>query len=174
MKGDLQHLEKSCIYCGKVYKKGHRSLKWFEQSKYCSQKCNGTVNRERLRSFRYCPIGNHTPHLTRRGVPRPGIGAGFGPDNHNWKGGSSKEYRSAYGQSKHRTWRMLVFVRDNYTCQRCWSRGYLTAHHIKSFSKFPKLRYIVSNGITLCGPCHAAVDPYYRRFHWRRLSTCLA
>jgi 5-methylcytosine-specific restriction endonuclease McrA len=60
---------------------------------------------------------------------------------------------------EYRNWRRAVLKRDNYTCQICGRKSKkkrikLTAHHIKSFSEFPSLRYIVKNGITLCEKCH--------------------
>lgn len=52
-------------------------------------------------------------------------------------------------------WRTAVFKRDNYTCQDCEKRGgYLEARHLKSFKKYPKLRYVLSNGVTLHYECH--------------------
>ncbi len=65
---------------------------------------------------------------------------------------SSKEYKQ---------WRSDVFTRDNWTCQTCGVRGcYIEAHHIKSWAKFPELRYEVSNGVALCLPCHKLTDNY--------------
>jgi len=55
---------------------------------------------------------------------------------------------------QYKKWRMSVFSRDNFTCQFCGNRGYIEAHHIKSWAKYPKLRYKVENGITLCEDCH--------------------
>lgn len=52
-------------------------------------------------------------------------------------------------------WRALVFKRDDYTCQVCHKRGgYLEADHIKPWAFFPKLRFELSNGRTLCRGCH--------------------
>jgi DNA-directed RNA polymerase subunit RPC12/RpoP len=63
-----------------------------------------------------------------------------------------KEYRHT---KQYQDWRISVFERDNYTCQDCTARGgSLEAHHIKTFLKYPKLRYIKENGITLCRKCH--------------------
>lgn len=63
-------------------------------------------------------------------------------------------------QDKVRNWRNKVFKRDDYTCQYCHDRGkkghkiILNAHHIKSWKDYPKERFNISNGITLCEDCH--------------------
>lgn len=56
---------------------------------------------------------------------------------------------------QYQEWRSSVFQRDNYTCQRCGKKGTtLNAHHIEPFNRFEKLRYEITNGITLCVKCH--------------------
>jgi len=57
---------------------------------------------------------------------------------------------------EYQEWRNAVFLRDNFTCQKCGSDkgGYLRAHHVLHFSKHPTLRYDVANGVTLFHRCH--------------------
>lgn len=82
-----------------------------------------------------------------------------GKNHHLWKNGVSKINKSereiAWYSGKYRRWRRAVFERDNYTCKACGIRGgYLQADHIKRWVDYPKLRYNLSNGQTLCYSCH--------------------
>jgi 5-methylcytosine-specific restriction endonuclease McrA len=77
-----------------------------------------------------------------------------------WKGGISLTKRDTKSPA-YRVWRMNVFVRDEYTCQRCGKKGKIQAHHLLSYKDFPDLRFRVDNGMTLCKPCH-----YY--FHGKK------
>lgn len=54
------------------------------------------------------------------------------------------------------TMQKLIFIRDEYICQICFSEksGNLSVDHIKSWAKFPELRFIASNCRTLCMACH--------------------
>jgi len=71
------------------------------------------------------------------------------------KGRKPRERYHHYIDLKYKLWREEVFKRDNYTCQDCGKRKcYIEGHHIKSWAKYPKLRYIISNGLTLCKECH--------------------
>jgi len=81
-----------------------------------------------------------------------------GVDHPRWRGGVSSENSRLRHSIESRIWRDAVFARDDHTCQHCHKRGgELNAHHIKSFSEHQELRFDVSNGITLCEPCHRAV-----------------
>ena len=80
--------------------------------------------------------------------------------NPNWKGGKSKAYKTCYYSFEYKKWRMQVFERDAFTCQKCGYIGYITAHHIKSFANYPDLRFDLSNGLTLCEKYHSETDNY--------------
>lgn len=73
---------------------------------------------------------------------------------------------------KMQDWRIAVFERDNYTCQKCGKRGgYLQADHIKPFAYFPELRTVLSNGRTLCKPCHLETDTYAKKLTKEEIAT---
>ena len=55
---------------------------------------------------------------------------------------------------KYRDWRKNILKRDSYKCTKCGCNIKLNVHHIKEFSKYPKLRFDLNNGITLCNECH--------------------
>lgn len=80
------------------------------------------------------------------------------------KGGITPQNRLIRGSEAYSKWRVAIFKRDNYTCQDCGRRGRaLNAHHIKPFALFPELRMEISNGTTLCVPCHRKTDSYAGR-----------
>ena len=52
-------------------------------------------------------------------------------------------------------WRISVFTRDDFTCQKCGQRGgKIEADHDLPFALYPGLRFEVLNGQTLCVRCH--------------------
>jgi 5-methylcytosine-specific restriction endonuclease McrA len=70
---------------------------------------------------------------------------------------------------EYKAWRLAVFTRDDYTCQLCGVRGGVELHadHMKPFALFPELRFEVSNGRTLCAPCHYKTETF-GVMTWRR------
>lgn len=77
--------------------------------------------------------------------------------------GKTTEYKKIRKSDKYRLWREDVFRRDNWTCVECGARGQLHADHIKAFSLYPELRFELTNGRTLCIPCHQKTDNYGAR-----------
>ena len=66
-----------------------------------------------------------------------------------------KEMRNS---AEYIAWRSKVFERDGFKCVICGQvGGTLNAHHIRSFKKYPNLRLVVDNGVTLCEGCHKRV-----------------
>ena len=60
-------------------------------------------------------------------------------------------------------WRKDVFERDDYRCMSCGDRGVkLHADHILPFAYFPRLRFDINNGRTLCVDCHKQTETYLK------------
>lgn len=87
-----------------------------------------------------------------------------------WKGGITPLNMKIRKSLEYKEWRKKVFERDNYTCQICGIQSgenkkvYLHADHIKPFAYFPKLRFILTNGRTLCKPCHIDTETYGNKY----------
>lgn len=79
-----------------------------------------------------------------------------GSNSHLWRGGITPINQRIRGSFEYRQWREAVFRRDFYKCTQCGDArgGNLEADHIKPFAYFPELRFDISNGRTLCIPCH--------------------
>lgn len=130
-------IKRKCLNCGKEFKVYPSAIK-HRVANFCSDKCLKTSQR-----------------ISRKGKNNP-----------HWKDGISPENVRIRASIECRLWRETVFARDNWTCQgenhppnlpRRNGEGkkvYLEAHHIKSFAKYPELRFAIDNGLTLCRDCH--------------------
>lgn len=86
-----------------------------------------------------------------------------------WKGGVSSAETLFRKTLEYRAWRTTVYQRDKRVCQLCKAHARpAVAHHILMFATHPDLRLEVSNGITLCAPCHNRIrqheDDYIEQF----------
>lgn len=100
-----------------------------------------------------------------------GFDWGLKGDRHpNWRGGVTSEYKKIRKSLEYIQWRTAVFERDAYTCQFCKEvGGRLNADHIKPFADYPKLRFKLSNGRTLCESCHRKTTTWgFRLVHNRK------
>lgn len=61
-----------------------------------------------------------------------------------------------YDDPLYKEFRKKVLQRDKNKCQwpHCGSRKHLRVHHIRTWAKYPALRFIVGNGIVLCKKHH--------------------
>lgn len=83
-------------------------------------------------------------------------------------------------KAEYRRWRKEIFKKDNYTCQKCFTRGcLLNAHHIRNWIDNIDERYEISNGITFCKVCHDEFHSAYGKKSNNKeqinefISTCL-
>jgi len=84
-----------------------------------------------------------------------------GSRNPLWKGGIPREKRTELPEYEY--WRKEVYKRDWYRCKICGYKGkLLVAHHIKTWKNFPKLKFEVNNGITLCRSCHCKLHTIHK------------
>ena len=86
-----------------------------------------------------------------------------------WKGGITTLQIQIRNSIEYFKWRDSIFIRDNFTCQKCGvKKCYLEAHHVKqvaqiifqhnlkTFESAQKCEDLwnLNNGITLCEKCH--------------------
>lgn len=122
--------------------------------KYCSRDCTKPMYSKLFKNNKNAQ-GNQPWNKGLTGVPtgRKGPRPHARPWNKIGDGitAASKLEREKF----RRTTQLRVFTRDNYTCQMCdQPGGYLQVDHIKSWAKFPELRFDLDNCRTLCMACH--------------------
>lgn len=135
------YIEKICGYCNKEFKSSKT------HSIFCCSDCNYEYSK--FNPFR---------------IDRSGL---KGKNHPNWIKDRTKlktpKKETLRKSTKFKEWRKKIFDRDNYSCQICHDRGKkghwieIHSHHIKSFADFPKDRFNIDNGITLCKSCHVWV-----------------
>lgn len=124
----------SCKICGRLF----YSFPSWRGRKYCSFKCRDVdpQNWDGIRNVKH----------------------------YNWQGGVTPLRRKLRQSPQMRKWRKNVFTRDGFACHICRHRGKgLQAHHRKSWSLYPLLRYELDNGITLCKKCHTVIHVLLRK-----------
>lgn len=169
---DLQRAEiKTCPTCGKVF----RAIKDTKNRKqiFCSRDCFWADKRNPVVELKCAFCG--TPFYARKGVKKYCSHECYskhleiiskGENSHFWQGGKTKESKCLRTSAKYKQWRLEVFKRDNFICTKCGSKKDIEAHHIKEQSKYPSLRFDVSNGLTLCHICHKKTDNYGVKARW--------
>ena len=156
-------IAKVCVVCGTQFE----VRKYRTTAKFCSKDCwsrRGTITRNcascgtpftdyKSNDPRFCskPCYSNWQMQNVRGSRHP-----------SWKGGTSSHYRRGFD------WKEAAAAareRDEFTCQRCGihqselpgKKRRLEVHHIVPYS-VSKSNHL-SNLISLCRPCHSAVEP---------------
>lgn len=86
-----------------------------------------------------------------------------GSRSQNWKGGVTSINVLIRDSLEYKLWREAVFKQDDFRCWDCGERGgSLEAHHVWPFAYYPRLRFDVRNGQTMCRKCHRKTFGYLK------------
>lgn len=131
-----------------AFKKGHHSSPKTEFQKGEKHRYFGISSPALGKHWKLSETSKKRMSIAQTGVKRP-----RGKDNKRWiKDRTKLKTKGERRSSAYKNWRKEVWTRDGYICRLknpdC--NGKIEAHHILSFTKYPELRYVVKNGITLC------------------------
>ncbi len=151
---------KNCENCSKEFRTFPSYIK-VGRGRFCSMSCKAIAS-----DFGKVNVGKSPWNKGMKGYLA-------GDKHYNWNGGksSSRDFRIICND-EYKNWRQSIFKRDGWKCQMsdvdC--KGQLEAHHILRWSEFPKLRYEIKNGITLCHFHHprkkkdeSRLSPYFQQ-----------
>lgn len=179
--------------CSNCHKQIYRPPWRIKDRNYCSAKCQCTYEYENNIRDRYKITEAANKHVRKHGQPsligKPAWNSGLTKDDHpslkklsedrigknnpqygkygelntNWKGRITSCRKKMWGRSEYNQWRLNIYHKDKYTCQKCGDNkgGNLNAHHLNSWDNYKELRYNIFNGITLCNKCH---EELHKRF----------
>lgn len=105
---------------------------------------------------------NHNNFQSGKGCPNCGIKRRSGKNHFRYNPDLTVDERTKtreelYGESK-TIWRKKVHEKFGWKCVVCNSNDKLVAHHLDGFNAYPKLRFEVENGVTIC-------DSHHKEFH---------
>lgn len=126
---------------------------------YCSPSCRSIFTKAPERNPQ---VGRKLSSEHCAALSKSHIGVQAKEKHPLWKGGCySTARKEDMASLPYKQWRQAVFQRDNFECVTCGVHGgYLHADHIQPYARFPELRHDVTNGRTLCPPCHIATPTY--------------
>lgn len=172
-------IQVECARCGGLFFIPYWRLARGRKTFYCSEECqyvrhtipcdfcgdSFTVTDSKFNSEQknfYCSRDCQSKHRKITGK---------GELHNQWKGGITPANTKVRNSEEYKDWREEVFERDDFTCQKCESRGgKLNAHHILPFSNFIEERLVVANGATLCKECHTIFHMKYGKVDFDNLN----
>jgi hypothetical protein len=190
---DNQIREKKCAHCHRTMswwvEFRHLPISIFVKKICCSYQCSNTLNKlienrkdknkkNRIKKCEGCgkemdwSVGYRKKAIsefikmkfcTKKCADKNGLRY-IGKDHPNFR----KFSRRKLPQKKRSVWfRREVLKRDKNVCQKCLKKERknrpVVAHHIKTVKDYPELRFEISNGLTICVPCHAIIHNYKKK-----------
>lgn len=141
-----------CFVCAKIGRKHSKET----ILKMSTTKIGKIFSKEHKQNISIAKTGKKVSEETKRNRPDT-----HGKNNPNYNPNLTDEERQDRRWTiEYIEWRSANFERDNYTCQKCFNGigGNLNAHHKEGWMNNLELRFVLSNGVTLCEKCH-------RKFH---------
>lgn len=167
-------IEGDCKHCGKHFVTDYTTTNWqythrIKERSYCSAECRIAGN-HKDKAECSCEICGTKFLAWKNDIEKYGRGRfcsrlcyhkyNSGEKHHNWKGGISPQVEKDRKAAGSKPWRNAVLKRDGYKCIWCGVTERLEVDHIMPWSIFPRLRFEVSNGRTLCHDCHVKTPTY--------------
>lgn len=142
---------------------GKRKLGW-----KLSEETKNKISKNNARTW----LGKHFSEEVKQKIKNKLLGKYSGEKSWRWikDRTSLKNYYKTRQNPEYKQWRKKVFLKDDYRCMDCGARGsangkkiILNADHIFPWAKYPRLRYELQNGQTLCQACHLTKTIFERK-----------
>lgn len=173
----MPYIKKTCLLCQKEFSMIRSDN--YKKRIFCSQQCSGKVNHSKIKPITELQRIRLSENARLRGTGkwmkgRPGNkgsikkGQFSGEKHPMWKGGITPINQVIRHSDKYKLWREAVFKRDGYRCFDCGERGgRLEADHLYPFAFYPRLRFEINNGQTVCKNCHKERTRRMLKVHWK-------
>ncbi len=176
----LKHIENGLKWCFKCKSWQEIGLFNIDNSRYdrraaSCQKCTRvkikTITKGRISVFKGKTHTEASKAIMR--VKNAGV------NNPNWKGGITILLTQIRNTARYKTWRQAVYLKDNFTCQKCFTKKMgkniiLDADHIIPLAKMvfeSNIKTVaealnidsifdITNGRCLCRKCHKETDTW--------------
>jgi endogenous inhibitor of DNA gyrase (YacG/DUF329 family) len=159
--GKRTYCSKQCKIKNQIIPKGKNSPRWNSTLTKCKNCGQNFYRWKSNKNKKYCSKKCYSEDLSGKYPKNLKGKRGIKPRTYHLR------KRGKRGSVFDREWRIAVFERDNYICQRCNIRGgRLQAHHKKPYKEYPDLRYDLNNGETLCIDCHKNTETYGWSKYW--------
>jgi transposase len=172
-RGVIYHWFKKYEIKSRSYSEAGKGRKFTEEHKNKIASSNSKPHtEERKKNISNAHLGKKISKEHKDKIRLKLLGLRVGHNHPMWRGGTSIMRNRLRQSYVYKNWRNVIYERDNYTCQLCFSsKKYLNCHHIETFSSIVDryklesyddylnclLLWDIDNGITLCKNCHESI-----------------